>query len=113
MVMNGVTNCLICEHKLRSFLFGKNNGNYIQRVCSDQTNHSLSLIIDNHSKDVKSIKFSMNPDYSVFINLDLHEGKTYIIQNDNPPIIINRLIDVDFKNMSFVREQVNKLLILK
>lgn len=114
--MDDVRLCPICQNKLRTKKIGYKNltngskvANYIERTCTKGMNHTLQLFTDGYTNKVDLLKFSLNPRYSRFFEVDYHHSKCriYCMKMGKPEIIeVPKMIEPDFPNLKKLIEKV-------
>ena len=113
--MDDVLTCPICNKKLRnltsrSYLFPVRKwGNFIERSCVGELNHSIQFYTDTHTSTVDFLKVSLNPNFSRFLEIDfVNQCCRVILLRDNKPVYISipKMIDLDFPNLVKLKERV-------
>lgn len=125
--------CPICGNKLRSITRTKRvmygfswvpvpiidlgkYGNYIERVCTKGPNHrGLQFFTNEDTKKVHMLKLSIDPKYSVFLEIDFHNERSRIscMKNGRPYYIeIDKLLVPDFPNLIRLKEKINMFVLL-
>lgn len=107
--LNDTTHCPICNLKLKNVFINKfpHKSTFIQRTCSG-INHSLQFL-SNPSNKIDIIKFSLNPKYSKFIEIDFVNNKSIInspVNNIPNYISIPKIIYPDFPLLLNLKNQV-------
>jgi uncharacterized protein YbaR (Trm112 family) len=115
--MDDVLHCPICGNKLKTnhhtnkllHPTGK-TVDYAERICSEWPNHILAIWTDKASKKVDLLKFSLNPKYSRFLEIDYVNQKCRIIctkEGEIQNIEIPKMIEPDFPDLEKLKERVS------
>ncbi len=109
--------CPICGKKMRSLsMTGKylhylgKTSNFIERTCVTGLNHSLQLITDKTTGTVDFLNISLNPKYSVYVEIDFVNQKSRIncMKNGRSEYIpIAKMIVPDFPNLESLKDRVS------
>jgi hypothetical protein len=111
--------CPICGNKLRSynspadqilFWISSKKTKYIERNCTLGHNHTLQMFIDTATNKVDYLKLSINPQYTLFIEINYLAEKCFIVcmkDGERRVIEIDKIIEPDFPSLSLLSEKVN------
>lgn len=115
--MDDTSTCPICGKKMRSlnmtdkFLHHLNKtGNFIERTCIHGLNHSLRMLTDKATGKVDFLNISINPKYSIYVEIDFVNQKSRIncMKNGHSEYIpIAKMIQPDFPNLESLKEKVS------
>ncbi len=116
--MDDFTICPICGNKLRtlhnvSIFVGKEKQLTSERTCTKGMNHSLMIHTNPDTGKVVKIKISLSANYSKFIEVDyiLNKSTIMCIKDSNiNPIILNKILDIDFNELEKLRKKVDMLI---
>lgn len=109
--------CPICGRKMRT-LHLKNRklyeidktANYTERVCSKGMNHTLQTFSDPQSHQVDLLTLSLNPVYSIFLQVDFFNKKCLLSctkNNETKTINIDKLLELDFPDLVKLKERIS------
>jgi hypothetical protein len=114
--MRDSLDCHICGNKYRNlklnnkhlFRIGKTS-NFIERTCTGP-NHCLQLTVDEVSGHVDLLRVSLNPKYSVFLEVNFIKMESIVQYYRNSinsySIKVPKVMDIDFPNLTKVKEKV-------
>lgn len=116
--MQDVLKCPICsstlrsvsKKKLRTLHWINKTGTYTEKRCVTGHNHSLLLFADKATGKIDLIKFSIESDYSKFIEIDFVNQKCRIhcLKAGQPHYIeISNIIEPDFPNLEKLKQKVS------
>ena len=115
--MNDITCCPICGNKLRNtkhpnkYLVNVNKkSDYIERVCSNGTNHVLVIYADEKTRQVDLLTLSLNPKYSRFVQVNFHNQTSHIhCWKDGQEEIIDlpAMLNLDFPHLTELKEKIS------
>lgn len=114
--MEDCSACPICNSKLKVsnkddlYLTNKVSSKieyYSEKVCNG-TNHHIQIYVDKLTNKVGFIRFSLNPKYSKYLEIDYVNGLSTILlylQNDKGINLINtieipRILEIDFPDLT-------------
>lgn len=100
--------CPICNKKLRTI---KLSSVIFERTCTGP-NHCLQFKTDKNTGKIILLKFSLNSNYSRYLLVDFLRGCCQIIclkQNCAHCIDIPKLLDLDFPDLTSLKEKVGML----
>lgn len=112
--------CPICGKKLsviklnRFIKFIDKTSCFLDKKCVG-VNHFFQIFIDQVTKKIDYMKFSLYPTYSQYVHINFIKqySNIYIYKNgEHFKINIPRIIDPDFPNLIGIKEKINKLLLL-
>lgn len=113
--MEDTTSCPICGNKLRTIsvnthlhFIGKTS-DFFERTCSGP-GHSVQFFTDKLSKSVDMLKFSLDPKYSSFLEIDYVNNKCRIYcmkKNVIQYIYIPKMVETDFPNLDKLKERIS------
>jgi hypothetical protein len=120
--MQEIFSCPICNVKLqgvskkkRKLHWVNKTSTYFEKKCVKNHNHSFQCFTDKITGKVDLMKFSLEPDYSKFIEIDyfnqrcrincLKAGQSYYID-------IPGIIEPDFPNLEKLKQKVSLYVIL-
>lgn len=119
--MQDFVNCPICNIKLkiaskkklkRINLINK-TGIYTEKICVTNFNHSFQSFSENSKIDL--VKFSLETDYSKFLEIDFVNKKSRIVcLKQNKPFFINipNILYPDFPKLAELKEKINLIILL-
>lgn len=116
--MQDVLVCPICSSKLKSVAKKKRKtlhwinktGTYTEKTCVSGHNHSLLLFCDKATGKIDLIKFSLEADYSKFIEIDFINQKCRIhcLKAGQPNYIdVPGIIEPDFPLLEKLKQKVS------
>lgn len=116
--MQDVLTCPICSLKLesvskkrlRTLHWINKTSTYTEKKCVAGRNHSLLLFADKLTGKIDLIKFSIESDYSKFIEIDFVNQKCRIhcLKAGQPHYIeISSIIEPDFPNLEKLKQKVS------
>lgn len=113
--MEDTTSCPICGNKLRTVLintklhFIEKTGVFFERTCSGP-GHSIQFFTDKLSKSVDMLRFSLDPKYTRFLEIDYLNSKCRIYcmkNNETHYIYIPKMVQPDFPNLDKLKERIS------
>lgn len=113
--MDDTVTCPICNNKLRtttsvSYLFPvKKLGDFIERSCVLGVNHTIQFFTDMKTCKVDFLRISLNPKYSIFLEVDYVNERCRIacMKNSKPTYIeIPKMLDLDFPSLDKIKAKV-------
>lgn len=113
--MDDTTTCPICRKKMRTIKVqnmylpsaGK-TGTYFERTCSGP-NHSVQFFTNESTKLIDILKFSLDPKYSRYLEIDYVNSRCriYCMKNGEAQYIhIDKMVELDFPNLEKLRERI-------
>jgi hypothetical protein len=115
--MDDMTLCPICGNKLRNlnlknkyFHSTGKTADLIERTCSKGKNHSLQFFTDLSTNKIDYIKFSLDPKYSKYIEINFINNECIIMFMKNGTannIVVPKIIEPDFPDLFKLKQQVN------
>lgn len=81
---------------------------YFERICSGP-NHSVQFFTDESTKSVDMLKFSLDPKYKRYLEIDYINKKCriYCMKNGEAEyILIPKMVDPDFPNLEKLKERI-------
>ena len=115
--MDDMTRCPICGNKLRNlnlknkFLHATGKtADLVERTCSKGKNHCLQLFSDISNNKVDYIKFSLDPKYSKYIEINFISNECTILFMKNSvmnAIVVPKIIEPDFPALLKLKQQVS------
>jgi hypothetical protein len=118
--MDDVVLCPICGDKMRvshlnnKFLYPVDKtSDYTERVCAANHNHVVNLWADKATNQVDYLRFSLNKEYSRWMEIDYVNQKSRItlrMGTDYQYINIPRLLLPDFPDLVAMRDQIGLFL---
>jgi hypothetical protein len=114
--MNDTLACPICQNKLRTvklkdcYLTSSfKSSNYFERTCNG-TNHSLQFFTNEDTDQVEILKFSLNPKYSIFLEINYvdQSSRVYCLKKGliSNTIEISKMIVPDFPDLVNLKEKI-------
>jgi hypothetical protein len=103
--------CPICQNDLKSI----KRGTTIERNCIHSPNHSLQFFVDQKTKEINLIKFSLNPQYSIFVEINYKLGNSRVICliNGQPQYInVPKILEPDFPELKQLKKKVDFYVIM-
>ncbi len=113
--MDDISVCPICNNKFRitknvplktvSSLVA-----YTEKLCTTGMNHALQAFYNPSSKKIDLIKFSLDPKYSKFIEINFIDNKTEIhcYKNSKLSVLkIDKIISPDFPDLESLKKKVD------
>lgn len=113
--MDDILTCPVCGDKLRNS--HSNNkllhptgktANYVERICSHGYNHIVSIWTDKETKQVDYLRFSLNSNYSRFLEVDFVNQKCRLLLMEEcgyKHIDIDKMLEIDFNDLSKLKEK--------
>ena len=108
--------CPICGNKLRTvkltnkYLHPINKtATFFERTCVG-VNHSLRFFADENTKRVDMLKFSLDPKYSKYLEIDYHNKRCRIScmkNSETSYIYIPKMIEPDFPDLAKLKERIS------
>jgi phenolic acid decarboxylase len=83
--------------------------NYFERTCTG-TNHSLQLFANEATQQVDMIKFSLNPRYTIFLEINFASQKSRISclkKGETSYIAIPKMLIPDFPDLVNLKEKIS------
>lgn len=118
--MDDCVNCLICGNKLKNINLKNYNlllinkiSNYTERTCAG-INHSLQLWSDKSTSKIDFLRFSLDSNYSKFLEIDYVNKKSRLScwKNSMPKFIyFNKIIEPDFPKLSNLIDKLSTYLL--
>lgn len=107
--------CPICGNKLQNVRRSQNvpffnvEVSYWERTCAG-INHSIQFFTDTSTKKVDFLKISLNPQYSIFLEIDFKNQKCRINcmkEGQSNYLEIKKMIIPDFPLLTRLKERVS------
>jgi hypothetical protein len=118
--MDDTTACPICGKKMRTVKVEdmylpvvEKTDLYFERTCSGP-NHSVQFYTSDSTKTVDMLKFSLDPKYKRYLEIDYVNKKCriYCMKNGVAEYIyIPKMIEPDFPNLEKLREKISMYVI--
>ena len=120
--MDDTTFCPICKNKLRAINLNQKflhlinkTADYVERVCANGMNHTIQFFSDKSTDKIDLLKISLNPKYSVFLQIDFINKKS-IIQcfkdGKSKNIEIQKIIELDFPLLSQLKNKIDLYIVV-
>ena len=119
--MEDILLCPICGNKMRvlhlnnKFLYPvEKTANYTERVCANNHNHVVSLWADKATNQVDYLRFSLNKEYSRWVEIDYVNQKSRVTLREGTDyryINVPRILIADFPNCSVLKETIGLFLV--
>lgn len=107
--MKDNNNCLVCNSGLQKIHLTKN---IIEKLCTNSYSHSFYLISNKSNKDILYFKFSLNPYFTRFLEVDYRIGQSVICDRDKR-ILVSRILEPDFPCLDILNNQLDLFLKLQ
>jgi hypothetical protein len=114
--MEDTITCPICGNRLRTvrltnkYLHPINKtATFLERTCSG-ANHSVQFFTDEATKQIDMLKFSLDPKYTRYLEIDYVNKRCRIacMKNSEPSYIyIPKMVEPDFPNLEKLRERIS------
>lgn len=113
--MQDTTICPICGKKLRTVSVNTNLsfiekiGDFFERTCTGP-NHSVQFYTDKVNKSVDMLRFSLDPKYTRYFEIDYinKRSRIYCMKNSETQYIyINKILTPDFPLLEKLKETVS------
>jgi|WetSurMetagenome_2_1015567.scaffolds.fasta_scaffold587944_2 hypothetical protein len=111
-LMEDTTTCPICGSEMRTLSvniklhYVEKVGDFFERTCTGP-NHSVQFYADKLTKSVDMLKFSLDPKYSRFLEIDYlnKRCRIYCVKNSEIKYIyINKMLIPDFPDLKKLTE---------
>lgn len=113
--MQDTTICPICGKKLRTvstntnLSFIEKVGDFFERTCTGP-NHSVQFYTDKVNKSVDMLRFSLDPKYTRYFEIDYVNGRSriYCMKNgETQYIYLPKMLEPDFPELNKLREKIS------
>ena len=114
--MEDTTVCPICGNKLRNVRLANKyintinkTGTFFERTCTG-INHSLQFFTDESSKKIDMLRFSLDPKYTKYLEIDYvnKRCRIYCMKNGEVHYIhIPKMVEPDFPDLVRLKERIS------
>lgn len=117
--MDDTLACPICKNKLRTVKltnrylpnspYMAKPGNYFERTCTG-VNHSLQLFTNEETQQIDMLKFSLNPKYTLFLEINYVSQKSRISclkKGEISYIAIPKMLTPDFPDLVNIKDKIS------